>query len=119
MLALILLGLVIYITSTLIKNETNPVEIKNLIKETHKYSGINPTIYKEFLANINMALEYRSHVEISKKLLTRAINNLEEIGLNVVSGDTDIQDKLHNLSIKIVIHFNELHIREEIKQLKE
>jgi hypothetical protein len=66
-----------------------------------------------------MALEYRSHVEVSKKLLTRAINNLEEIGLNVVSGDTDIQDKLHDLSVKIVVHFNELHIREEINQLKE
>jgi|TARA_B110001452_G_C15233007_1_gene426980 uncharacterized membrane protein len=119
MIALLLLALVIYTISTLLKKETNTTDIQNIIKETHKYSGINPTVYKEFIANINMALEYRSHVEVSKKLLTRAINNLEEIGLNVVSGDTDIQDKLHDLSVKIVVHFNELHIREEINQLKE
>ena len=77
MLAVILIALVVYLASTLIKKDTGTKHITKLIRETLPYSGLNEVLYKEFLANINMAIEYKSHTEVSEKLLNRALKTYE------------------------------------------
>ena len=76
MLAVILIALVVYLASTLIKKDTGTKHITKLIRETLPYSGLNEVLYKEFLANINMAIEYKSHTEVSEKLLNSCTRKL-------------------------------------------
>ena len=118
MLPVVFLAFVIYITSSLIKPKNDTEQINSLIKESLKYSGINKVAYKDFLVNINMALEYNKHVEQSKKFLHRAINNLDEISLSSVSGDMGVQEEIDTLTVKLLAYFNELHVRNEIQRVK-
>ena len=40
------------------KKDTGTKHISELIRKTLPYSGLNKILYKEFLANMNMAIEY-------------------------------------------------------------
>ena len=74
MLAVLLVIVMVYLASSLIKKDTGTNHITLLIRETLPYSGLNEVLYKEFLANINMAIEYKSHVDISKKLIATLLS---------------------------------------------
>ena len=110
MLAVILIALVVYLASTLIKKDTGTKHITKLIRETLPYSGL----YKEFLANINMAIEYTSHTEVSEKLLNRALENLRELALYTVSTDTSVIEELDTLANSINAEFSLVLINESI-----
>ena len=69
MLAVVFLIAFVYMASKIVKRGVDDEVIYGLIKQTHKYSGINDVLYREFLANINMALEFKGHEDISRKLL--------------------------------------------------
>lgn len=111
MLALVFILAIIYMSSKLVKRGVTPTTLDTLIKETHKYSGINSVLYREFIANINMAREYAAHEDISSKLLERGIGNLEDLALSTVSGDVSIIDEIHELIIKIRAEFEHVHRR--------
>jgi hypothetical protein len=116
MLALIFLALVIYMVSSLIKEIPDTEQIHSLIKQTIKYSGLNNSIYKEFIANIHLALEHSNkHIELSRKFMKLALINLDEIALSTVSGDTNVIQELGTISDKLKIRFEELYVRNEIK----
>ena len=114
MLAVILIALVVYLASTLIKKDTGTKHITKLIRETLPYSGLNEVLYKEFLANINMAIEYKSHTEVSEKLLNRALENLRELALYTVSTDTSVIEELDTLANSINAEFSLVLINESI-----
>lgn len=111
MLALVFILAIIYMSSKLVKRGTNPDTLDVLIRETHKYSGINSVLYREFIANINMAREFAAHTDISQKLLDRGIGNLEDLALETVPGDTSIIDEIHELVVKIRAEFEHVHRR--------
>lgn len=104
MLAVVFLIAVIYMTSKLVRKGVVMDPIDELIRETHKYSGINEVLYREFLANVNMAREFKGHNDISKRLLERALKNLEDIALYNTESDAvlieDINDIVNRLSIE-------------------
>lgn len=114
MLAVILIALVVYLASTLIKKDTGTKHITKLIRETLPYSGLNEVLYREFLANINMAIEYKSHTEVSEKLLNRALENLRELALYTVSTDTSVIEELDTLANSINAEFSLVLINESI-----
>tara|TARA_B100000405_G_scaffold206088_1_gene144844 strand:- start:3298 stop:3672 length:375 start_codon:yes stop_codon:yes gene_type:complete len=117
MLALIFLALVIYMVSSLIKEIPDTEQIHSLIKKSIKYSGLNKTVYREFIANIHMALEHSNeHIELSRKFMKLALVNLDEIALSTVSGDTNVIEELGVISEQLKIHFEELYVRNEIKR---
>ena len=117
MLALIFLALVIYMVSSLIKEIPDTEQIHSLIKKSIKYSGLNKTVYREFIANIHMALEHSNeHIELSRKFMKLALVNLDEIALSTVSGDTNVIEELGVISGQLKIHFEELYVRNEIKR---
>lgn len=110
MLAVIVLAVVIYFASSLVSTkENNVIEIHKLIRETYKYSGLNPSIHAEFIENIKMALEYRSNTILSKKLMNRSISNLDEIALSSVSGDTSVLEDIDIVISNIKLNFDELY----------
>ena len=41
-----------------------------------------------------MAIEYKSHTEVSEKLLNRALENLRELALYTVSTDTSVIEEI-------------------------
>ena len=117
MLALIFLALLIYMVSSLIKEIPDTEQIHSLIKKSIKYSGLNKTVYREFIANIHMALEHSNeHIELSRKFMKLALVNLDEIALSTVSGDTNVIEELGVISDQLKIHFEELYVRNEIKR---
>ena len=111
MLAVIFLIAVIYVSSKMVKCGSDPDVLNRLIKETHKYSGINGILYREFLANINMAKEFKGHDDISRKLLERAIQNLEELALYTTATDTPVVDEINDIITKIVEEFENIYRR--------
>jgi hypothetical protein len=111
MLALAFLIAVIYMSSKLVKRGTTPTILDDLIKETHKYSGMSEVLYREFLANVNMAREYSAHEDISRKLLKRGLVNLEDLALEYTAGDTSVIDEIHVLIVKINAEFENTYRR--------
>jgi len=55
MYVIILIGIFAYMISKITFIYSDLDIVHELIKETHKYSGINETHYKAFLANIRLA----------------------------------------------------------------
>lgn len=109
MFAVIFLLAVIYVSSKMVKCGSDPDVINGLIKETHKYSGINDVLYREFLSNINMAREFKGHEDISKKLLERAIQNLEELALYTTATDTPVVEEINEIITKIILEFENIY----------
>ena len=60
MLQVLLIAMVIFIFSKLM-NIREYTEIDKIIKETQKYSGIHPVLYKTFLANMSLATDYMNN----------------------------------------------------------
>ncbi len=114
MLAVVLIIIVVYLTSSLMKKDTGTKHISELIRQTLPYSGLNKILYKEFLANMNMAIEYKSEIVIAEKLLNRALENLREIALYTVSTDTNVIEEIDELANKIESEFGLVLINETL-----
>lgn len=111
MLAVVFLIAVIYMSSKLITKGVELDTLDTLIRETHKYSGLNEVLYREFLANINMAREYKGHDDISRKLLERAIKNMEELALYGPSSNSALIEEIDDLLARITLEFELLYRR--------
>jgi hypothetical protein len=61
-----------------------------------------------------MAIEYKSHVEISEKLLDRALKNLRELALYTVSSDTSVIEEIDVLANQINAEFELVLINEKL-----
>lgn len=109
MLAVIVLAIVIYFASSLVKTRDDVSEIHNLIRETYKYSGLDQNIHQEFIQNIKMALEHRRNIITSKRFLKRALENLNEISLSSVSGDTNILEEIDTIISALKTSFENLY----------
>ena len=61
-----------------------------------------------------MAIEYKSHTEVSEKLLNRSLENLRELALYTVSTDTSVIEELDTLANSINAEFSLILINETI-----
>lgn len=95
MIAVVLLLAVIYVTSRITKINTKTDPVEEIIQNVREYAHINGILYREFTANLHMAAEYKGHVDISQKLVERAIHNLEELGM--YSKNEEIMSKLNTV----------------------
>ena len=80
--------------------EPPPVE-----REAHAYSGLNPELYGQFLANIRLCREYSGHPDIAIGFLYKALGHLENLGLYTVSGDLGVREEITELVQKIGASF--------------
>ena len=112
MIAIVVLAIVIYFSSSLIEkdNDSNIIsEINKLIRQSYKYSGLNKDIHNEFVENIKLALEYRTTTELSRRYLNRALENLNEISLSSMSGDTDELENIDTINSDLRTLFEYLY----------
>ena len=72
---------------------------------------MSEVLYREFLANVNMAREYSAHEDISRKLLKRGLENLEDLALEYTAGDMSVIDEIHVLIVKINTEFENTYRR--------
>jgi len=101
--AFILLGIGIVLASKLaFKEEPEEDPFMDLKREAHRYSGINPSVFMEFISKFNLAQRYMySDVHTAQKYMLESLDRLEDVALYAESGDYDIQEPIHELSMKI------------------
>lgn len=116
MIIILIIATFAYIISKISTIQINTDTIDTLIKETHKYSGINEESYGLFYANIQLAREYLSHIHQSHTFLHKSIHHLNEIPLYMPIVEPDIQGDIAELGQKIAIAFERILIEEAMNQ---
>jgi len=77
------------------KRDTNDFQsIFEIQKKIHKYSGVHPEMYEQYISYINLAKQNIDDTNRSKKFLYKSIQLLEEIALYGESGDLDIHEDM-------------------------
>lgn len=99
MLFVVYVLVVVYVISRLVKKPKEEPELFE--REAHRYSGLHPEIFSEFLANMNLCRTYSGHPDIALSFLYKAIGYLEELALYAVSGDFDAREEMYDLIQRI------------------
>lgn len=116
MIFLLFVILFFIILTNITKVKSSPMYLESLIKETHKYSGIHPDLYGEFLTNMNMAKNNMEQVFEAREYTELAVKNLNELALYFVDIDPDIQDVIAALGNKILKEMERLLVEEAINR---
>lgn len=110
--SVVLVCAAVALASKLLYKEHQHTEYDPLIdfkREAHKYSGIHPDSYLEFLSKLNLAQRHASSdVRTSQIYLLEALDQLEDLALHAESGDLDVQDDIHSLSKRIGYEFERI-----------
>ncbi|QIG60008.1 hypothetical protein [Dishui Lake phycodnavirus 4] len=95
MLSVIFIVCIVFIILKLMKRDTNDFQsIFEIQKKIHKYSGVHPEMYEQYISYINLAKQNIDDTNRSKKFLYKSIQLLEEIALYGESGDLDIHEDM-------------------------
>lgn len=116
MITILVIATFAYIISKISTIQIKTDTIDALIKETHKYSGINEESYGLFYANIQLARDYVSQIHQSHTFLHKSIRHLNEIPLYMPTIEPDIQADIAMLGQKIAIAFERILIEEAMNQ---
>ena len=109
MISVVLIAFVVYFALKLIKRDVDDFShITDIQKRIHKYSGVNPEYYEQYLSNFNLAKYTLKDVNQSKVFFHQAITYLEELSLFGVAGDLDIQDEMTLLIQELGYNFEKL-----------
>lgn len=108
MIYIIFIFVVVYLSLKLIKRDTDDFsEITKIQTKIHKYSGVQPELYSQYISNINLAKLHINDTNRSKMFFYTSIQNLEELALYAKSGDLDIQDDMTYLIQQLGYFFEE------------
>jgi predicted ATPase len=91
-------------------------KVSDIIKEMHIYSGINEEMYSSFFATIQLAKKKREHVKESQQMLHQAIQTLNNIPMYMSPIDTDVQDKIAEISQRLGYEFESVLMNEAINR---
>jgi hypothetical protein len=116
MLQILLVGMVIFMVSKLFTYDTELDEVDKIIKETHKYSGIYPTLYRTFLANMSLATDYMKEEKFNKSQssLINAIDNLNDMVHYMILTDGDLIDEIAEIGDRLGITFERILIQKSL-----
>ena len=95
MIAVVILLAMIYVSSRIVKINMRLDPVEEIMRDVREYAHINGILYREFNSNLHMAVEFKRHVNISHKLMERAIHNLEELGM--YAKNEEIMSKLNTV----------------------
>jgi 3-phosphoglycerate kinase len=116
MLQVLLIGMVVFMFSKLASYKKENNEVDKIVKETHKYSGIYPTLYRTFQANMNLAIDYMKEEKFnrSQTALVTAVNNLNDIAHYTILTDIDLIDEIAEISDRLGITFERILIQKSL-----
>ena len=117
MLQVLLIAMVIFIFSKLM-NIREYTEIDKIIKETQKYSGIHPVLYKTFLGNMSLATDYMNNDKFknSQTALVNAVNNLNDIVGYMILTDGDLINEVAEISDRLGITFERILMKKSMNK---
>jgi hypothetical protein len=95
MIAVVILLAMIYVSSRIVKINMRLDPVEEIMRDVREYAHVNGILYREFNSNLHMAVEFKRHVNISHKLMERAIHNLEELGM--YAKNEEIMSKLNTI----------------------
>jgi len=95
MIAVFILLAVIYVSSRISKIKTKMDPVEEIIRDVREYAHVNGILYREFVSNMHMAVDFKGHSDISNKLIERSMHNLEELGM--YSKNDEIMSKLNTI----------------------
>lgn len=73
-------------------------------QEIHKYSGINPDLYIQYLNSVNLAKDaFGVDKNLAIQYLTKGIDELREITLSLPANEMHIADEINELADKLFI----------------
>ena len=84
-------------------------EIARIKTEIHKYSGLNPDIYIEFINTVElMEKSIYTDTDLASYYLYKAIDSAQNIALYATGINTYIIDDINKLTIELGIHSEKL-----------
>jgi len=95
---LLLFCLILYIAlrnPVLGKRFPNIYEIQ---KEIHQYSGLDKSLYTQYLEEIDKTLDTLEDTPVAERSLYAALDHLRSLGLTLSAGDSEIPDLLNGLA---------------------
>lgn len=107
MLYVIVIAVFVYILANITRFDTGANEITELIRKTHKYSGIHEESYGLFYANMKLAIENKSAV-----FLEKALHHLNEIPLYMSPLDPDVQTDVAALGHNIAVAMEHILVKD-------
>jgi len=116
MITLLFIVIFMFIISQVTSVDTSMNKVSDIIKETHIYSGINEEMYSSFFATIQLAKKKREHVKESQQMLHQAIQTLNNIPMYMSPIDTDVQDKIAEISQRLGYEFESVLMNEAINR---
>ncbi len=72
--------------------------LKDLKQKVHKYSGVEPEIYMDYLSKLKLAQRLEHSPRVAQQYLIEALDRLEDLGLYGETRNLGIQDEIHQLS---------------------
>jgi hypothetical protein len=96
--------------------DTSLSQLDDIIKETHKYSGIHEVSYNTFLALIQIAKEYRTSVDMSQVYLEKALRVLNDIPLYLSTMDGEVMNDIGDISYRLGYEFERILMKEALNQ---
>jgi hypothetical protein len=76
-------------------------DVYEVQKKIHEYSGLNKEAYMKYLTHMDNCLATIQSSQESAGFLSKAMNSIRHIGLNLPAGDTDIPEELETYSLQI------------------
>jgi len=116
MMIIVLIGVFAYILSKITRLDTSLSQLDDIIKETHKYSGIHEVSYNTFLALIQIAKEYRTSVDMSQAYLEKALRVLNDIPLYLSTMDGEVMNDIGDISYRLGYEFERILMKEALNQ---
>ena len=117
MISVILIAVVVYFVLKMLKRDVDDFsKIKTIQKKIHKYSGVHPEHYKQYVAFMNLAKANITDYKKANLFLHNALANLEELSLHGVSGDLDIHDEMTYLIQELGYNFEQILLNSAINE---
>lgn len=72
--------------------------IYEIQKEIHQYSGLDKSLYTQYLEEIDKTLDTLEDTPVAERSLYAALDHLRSLGLTLSAGDSEIPDLLNGLA---------------------
>ena len=90
--------------------------LDDLKMEIHKYSGVNPDMFNNFMTNMELMEDNISRTELASYYLYKAIDNAQEIALYTTGYGTHIVEEISQITTDIGEYSEQIILDETLLQ---
>ena len=90
--------------------------LDDLKLEIHKYSGVNPDLFNNFMTNMEMMEDNISRTDLASYYLYKAIDNAQELSMYTTGYGTHIVDEIAEITNDIGSYAEQIILNEALYQ---